>query len=327
MVAFSAVPGRDGQRVALPSPVPRQKLRLARTLANLVIVYVHWGSELLDWPDDSQQRSAGWLIRQGADVIIGHHPHVVQPPDCVLGKPVFYSLGNHLFDQKYPASKAGLIADCSIVDGAVACAGIMTQTPAGSAFPQVKAAGGQSEHEDKTRVLAAGCRPRLSSGLIVNGITLRPLIHDGQGSSGELVLEARRAGQLLWTTGPRQLLSIETARMAGPQRPELLFTLERHPSPLDHEQGLRPYVYEVGARGLTARWRGTALAWPLLDAALLPDGNGLLCALHRGDSFLVPEPHTPHARLAMYRWNGFGFSGVDDAGLLQRCQEIIGSAD
>ena len=72
-----------------------------------------------------------------------------------------------------------------------------------------------------------------------------------------------------------------------------------------------------------ARWRGSALAWPLLDAALLPAGGGVLCALHRRDSFLVLQPGSTGVRTAAYRWNGFGFSGVDHPETLARCRAVF----
>ena len=89
----------------------------------------------------------------------------------------------------------------------------------------------------------------------------------------------------------------------------LLVSLERHPSSIDNELGLRPYVYAVGPGGLVARWRGSALAWPLLDAITTSDG--VVCALHRDDSFLLADPETKGTRIAAYRWNGFGFTGVN----------------
>jgi poly-gamma-glutamate synthesis protein (capsule biosynthesis protein) len=64
----------------------------------------------------------------------------------------------------------------------------------------------------------------------------------------------------------------------------------------------------------------------LLDATLLPGGGGVLCALHRRDSFLVLRPNSTGVRTAAYRWNGFGFSGVDDSGILARCRVVFGSA-
>jgi poly-gamma-glutamate synthesis protein (capsule biosynthesis protein) len=119
------------------------------------------------------------------------------------------------------------------------------------------------------------------------------------------------------------LVSAEVGKLAGPGGPDYLFTLERHHSSIDEEDGPRPYVYEVHAGGLIARWRGSALAWPLLDAALLTGGGGILCALHRRDSFLTLQPGAEGVRVAAYRWNGFGFSGVDDPGVLARCQGLF----
>ena len=106
VVALSAVPGRDGTRIEIPSTGLRQKLRLARNFSELVVVFIHWGSELLDWPSVEQRRAAEWLVQNGAGLIIGHHPHVVQEAECIAGKPVFFSLGNHLFDQKYQIGRA-----------------------------------------------------------------------------------------------------------------------------------------------------------------------------------------------------------------------------
>ena len=139
LVPFTLVSARDGQPASVPSPLVAQKLRLARQLSNLVVVYVHWGAELFDWPQPSQYEQAKWLVRNGADLIIGHHPHVIQKPECVSGKPVFFSLGNHLFDQKYPETKKGLIADCEFLgdraESKVVCGGIETQAALNSSFP------------------------------------------------------------------------------------------------------------------------------------------------------------------------------------------------
>jgi poly-gamma-glutamate synthesis protein (capsule biosynthesis protein) len=112
-------------------------------------------------------------------------------------------------------------------------------------------------------------------------------------------------------------------KLSGPPDKQMLFALERQYSPIDGEDGPRPYVYEVRASGLVARWRGSALAWPLLDAALLPGGDGVLCALHRRDSFIQLEPGAVGVRTAAYRWNGFGFRGVEDPGILARCQALF----
>lgn len=65
------------------------------------IVYIHWGTEYETTHSDEQETLARTLIALGADAIIGHHPHVVQDIDVIDGVPVFYSLGNFIFDQYF----------------------------------------------------------------------------------------------------------------------------------------------------------------------------------------------------------------------------------
>jgi len=77
-----------------------RSLKEAREKADFVVVSVHWGTEYSPLPDPDQLRWATFFREHGADVVIGHHPHVVQPVEEVNGKWVFYSLGNFIFDQK-----------------------------------------------------------------------------------------------------------------------------------------------------------------------------------------------------------------------------------
>jgi len=70
--------------------------------ANLyVIITPHWGTEYTSYPDDFQKQTAHQLIEAGADLIIGHHPHVVQGIEEYQGKLIFYSLGNFVFDMYF----------------------------------------------------------------------------------------------------------------------------------------------------------------------------------------------------------------------------------
>jgi len=313
IIAINLVPGRDGGSQGIPSIELRRKLRLAQGLANLVVVTVHWGSEFLDWPDRRQREAAHWLIGHGADVIIGHHPHVVQAPEMIAGKPVFFSLGNHLFDQKYPATKKGLIADCRINREILRCGSISTHTAKNSFFPELV----EGKHLSMQPV-------RLTDSMRVSGLLLRPANADGS-EQGEISLEGMDNGKRLWRTRPIRLAAIAAGRLDG--KKEYLFTLEKHYSPIDGEIALRPYVYSVTRHGLVARWRGSALAWPLLDAVILPNRESILCALHRGDSFIDLEPASKKVRVAAYRWNGFGFSGVDDPDVTDKCRQCLEMGD
>ena len=75
--------------------------------------------------------------KKGTDIIIGSHPHVIQKPELIRGKPVFFSLGNHLFDQKDPSTKEGLIVDIRIQNGKFACTGYLTHTKQRSFYPEI----------------------------------------------------------------------------------------------------------------------------------------------------------------------------------------------
>lgn len=76
-------------------------LKAAREQANFVIVNVHWGEEYKNHSNKKQQALGQKLIDLGADAVIGHHPHVVQEMELYQGKPIFYSLGNFIFDQYF----------------------------------------------------------------------------------------------------------------------------------------------------------------------------------------------------------------------------------
>ena len=65
-----------------------------------VIVFVHWGVERVEIPEDYQRTLAKGYIDAGADLIIGAHPHVLQGFEYYKGVPICYSLGNYLFGNR-----------------------------------------------------------------------------------------------------------------------------------------------------------------------------------------------------------------------------------
>ena len=74
-------------------------LKAARTLhhADLVIPFMHWGWEY-EGSNERQQKLARLMIDNGADVVVGSHPHVTQGAEYYNGKLIVYSLGNFVFD-------------------------------------------------------------------------------------------------------------------------------------------------------------------------------------------------------------------------------------
>lgn len=87
----------------------------AKAHSTLQIVYIHWGIEYDKVHSRAQELLATELVGAGADLIVGHHPHVVQDIDLIDGVVVFYSLGNYVFDQYFSADvKEGLVLTLSL---------------------------------------------------------------------------------------------------------------------------------------------------------------------------------------------------------------------
>jgi len=75
-----------------------------------VIIFPHWGTEYQTIHNSSQELLAHRWIDAGADMVIGSHPHVVEDAEVYKNKPIFYSLGNFVFDQTFSTeTQRGLI--------------------------------------------------------------------------------------------------------------------------------------------------------------------------------------------------------------------------
>lgn len=95
-----------------------EQIAIAKGAADAVVVLPHWGTEYLYAPTKTQRKWAQFLADAGADLIIGTHPHVLQPVETVdaadgRSVPVFYSLGNYVSAQKRPGTMLGGLADCT----------------------------------------------------------------------------------------------------------------------------------------------------------------------------------------------------------------------
>lgn len=78
-----------------------QRLQDADKKVDFLLVMVHWGNEYQPTSNTYQKNLARKLVALGADVIIGSHPHWVQDVEYINGKPIYYSLGNFVFDQMW----------------------------------------------------------------------------------------------------------------------------------------------------------------------------------------------------------------------------------
>lgn len=93
----------------------REELRSARTGADAVVVFVHWGTEYAAEPDSKQRRWAQLFADEGADLVIGTHPHVLQGVERLTGASghetlVFWSLGNFVSNQQSAETNLGGLA-------------------------------------------------------------------------------------------------------------------------------------------------------------------------------------------------------------------------
>ncbi|MGL4523878.1 MAG: CapA family protein [Bacilli bacterium] len=82
-----------------------QDIQRAKSQSDVVVVSMHWGIEYQSLPNEEQKKWAQWLADEGVDVILGSHPHVLQPPAWVVGKNgnktyVVYSMGNFISAQE-----------------------------------------------------------------------------------------------------------------------------------------------------------------------------------------------------------------------------------
>jgi poly-gamma-glutamate capsule biosynthesis protein CapA/YwtB (metallophosphatase superfamily) len=74
--------------------------------AKIILVHFHWGQERAYVPNNAQKSLAHFTIDSGADLVLGHHPHVVQGIEEYKGKFIVYSLGNFMFGgNKNPSDK------------------------------------------------------------------------------------------------------------------------------------------------------------------------------------------------------------------------------
>ena len=79
----------------------RQAIAAARKMSDVVIAMPHWGPEDSARPTYIQQDLAQAIVEAGADLVVGNHTHVLQGLQVIDGVPVFYGLGNFVFDQTW----------------------------------------------------------------------------------------------------------------------------------------------------------------------------------------------------------------------------------
>ena len=113
-----------------------EDLRLASEDTDCVVACVHWGEEYRSRPTREQRKVADFLHRHGVDIVVGSHPHVVQPAKVDCNGVTIYSLGNFVSNQRKRFCDGGIIAEVEVVkpvDGE--CRYSLVVTPVWVALP------------------------------------------------------------------------------------------------------------------------------------------------------------------------------------------------
>ena len=97
--SFAATDDRPGVP-AIREDWLAEDIRAAREVADVVAVALHWGVEFTNYPTEEQRRLARSMVDQGADLVLGYHPHAIQGFEIYRGKVIAYSLGNFIMDRQ-----------------------------------------------------------------------------------------------------------------------------------------------------------------------------------------------------------------------------------
>ena len=99
-----------------------EKIKKAKEnkIADVIIISLHWGEEYQTVSNQFQKNLAHKLVDVGADVVVGHHPHVAQDIERYKDGIIFYSLGNFVFDQNFSKeTMEGLVTEIKIKDSKI----------------------------------------------------------------------------------------------------------------------------------------------------------------------------------------------------------------
>ena len=113
---FFAGNGRAGTAPGY-TPLFTADILEAKKAADYVIVSFHWGGEGLDTPKPYQKAAGHKAIDAGADIVIGHHPHVLQGVEFYRHGVIFYSLGNFAFGSRSSKADSSIIARITLENG------------------------------------------------------------------------------------------------------------------------------------------------------------------------------------------------------------------
>ena len=289
-----------------------------------VLVYLHWGTEYAAQPSAGQRQLAHDLLDAGAAAVVGAHPHVVQPVEFYRGRPIVYSLGNFLFDQRGGATALAAQVDFDLAHGAVAATYLRPLCLTGALPHPADAAARQALRrrllptDGSTQLIAQannGWLARLTAPAVATDSLpayLVPHLVLASPAGGRTTVRLRylphlRQYQGLARTGDDETvlpLGFPVYRLAqgdvdNDGRPDLLVGPVKRTA-LDTVARRRLFVYSLDSAGaLRPRWRGSRLLFNIIYFKAVTKQNR---------TYVQTIEQEPDGRycIAQYHWQGFG---------------------
>jgi hypothetical protein len=331
-LAFSAVPDpQDGLQDGGWGPARWEgeesatAIAAARAQADAVIVSIHWGYEYELRPDPIQQDMAQAILGAGADLVIGHHPHVVQgtelnpgdvseQPGVAEGRFVAYSLGNFVFDQQQGETQQGLalraVFDAQglrAVQALPVWAGprprLMSSEEAvpllARVWPTAPRIGFACEEEGcrQVEVMQKTAEEPFRAGAIDltgDGVPEQVRLAEGQ-------VVVRRDDIEVWRGLPEwQVADLALGDPNDDGRGEILLALWKKDA--EGEMHSQPFIVGYRAGAYRVLWGGSAVVDPILEVELGDvDGDGV-------QEMIALEEMAAGRAVSVWRWHGWGFS-------------------
>jgi len=320
-LAFNALPGPDGDSadgakpVAWDAEAARETIAAARAVANAVIVSVHWGFENDPRPDPAQESIARAMLAAGADLIVGHHPHVAQAVRVHGDRVIAYSLGNFVFDQAGREQMQGLALRAFFdADGLRAAQVLPVRAGPRPRLERFEDAGWMTRILPPPSRSAWACGPRGCFPAAAAQVERSGSFHAGRvdlTGDGETEVVRRRGERITIHSGERMVWEspadwrVVDVALGDPNndgRREVMLALRRPDADgVEHSQ---PYIvgYRRGAYRLL--WGGRPVAAPIEELAVGDvDGDGA------DELVVIVSPGGAGSRrVAVWRWSGWSFS-------------------
>ncbi|NNE66970.1 MAG: hypothetical protein HKN33_10440 [Pyrinomonadaceae bacterium] len=341
--AFTAIPTIPGKIPgpellrAEPSEVTRA-LKALRAEVDVVVASIHWGTEYSSSPTKRQRSLAHVAAEAGADLVLGHHPHVLQGFETLTtdkGRKalIAYSLGNFVFDSPTRVNKLlkeSLVLKLKLTEYGVSEAEIIP----------VKIEGYRPHPASKmesARILDRVSRMSADLGTSVDGSrvvldSVMPISEmtadlDGDGipervildHNAEKTLKIFHGNQAVWEAVPKgwKPWKLDFADVDGDGRREIVVGVFK-PTKFFPKPHNCLFVYGWNGESGFPKWLGSSLSRPFTDFVFLDTDN------HPGEELVALERALDGTRrVAVYHWDSFGYTRLRDFGSWNKAKGLI----